>query len=102
MQNLLTVGRDQSLVPLSQRPPQLHKLATDGDAEAQYQQAMRYEHGIGENQDNAQALYWFQQAANQGHVMAIKSLIHIYQQGLDGAAVSLQQAQYWQNRLEKP
>lgn len=85
---------------LSQRPPQLHKLATDGDAEAQYQLAMRYEHGMGEKQDGAQALYWFLQAANQGHAMAIKSLIHIYQQGLDGATVSLSQAQYWQNKLE--
>ncbi|MDR3390420.1 MAG: tetratricopeptide repeat protein [Sulfuriferula sp.] len=85
---------------LSQRAPQLHKLAADGDAEAQYQLAMRYEHGIGEKEDSAQAMYWFKQAANQGHVMAIKSLIHIYQQGLDGNAVSLVQAQYWQNRLD--
>ena len=85
---------------LSQRAPQLHKLAIDGDAEAQYQLAMRYEHGIGEKKDYAQAMYWFKQAANQGHVKAIKSLIHIYQLGLDDNAVSLVQAQYWQNKLD--
>lgn len=85
---------------LSQRAPQLHKLATDGDAEAQYQLAMRYEHGIGEKKDYAQAMYWFKQAANQGHVKAIKSLVHIYQLGLDDNAVSLVQAQYWQNKLD--
>ena len=84
---------------LSQRAPQLHKLATDGDAEAQYQLAMRYEHGIGEKQDYVQAMYWFKEAANQGHPKAIKSLVHIYQLGLDGNAVSLVQAQFWQNKL---
>lgn len=85
---------------LSQRAPQLHKLAADGDAEAQYQLAMRYEHGVGEKRDYAQAMYWFKQAANQGHVKAIKSLVHIYQQGLDDNPVSMVQAQYWQNKLD--
>jgi TPR repeat protein len=38
-------------------------------------------------------------AANQGHVMAIQSLIHIYQQGLDGNAVDTTQAKTWQDKL---
>ncbi|BBP00076.1 tetratricopeptide repeat protein [Sulfuriferula nivalis] len=84
---------------LSQRPPHIRQLATDGDAEAQYQLAMRYEHGIGEKHDNAQTMYWLKLAANQGHVMAIQSLIHIYQQGLDGNAVDAAQAQVWQDKL---
>ena len=84
---------------MSQRAPHLRKLATDGDAEAQYQLAMRYEHGIGEKQDNSQTMYWLKLSANQGHVMAIKSLIHIYMMGLDGNAMDAAQAQYWQDKL---
>jgi hypothetical protein len=85
---------------LSQRAPHLRKLATDGDAEAQYQLAMRYEHGIGEKHDDAQAMYWLKLSANQGHVMAIKSLIHIYMMGLDGNVMDAKQAQYWQDKLD--
>ncbi|MFA5169979.1 MAG: tetratricopeptide repeat protein [Sulfuriferula sp.] len=85
---------------LSQRAPHLRKLAADGDAEAQYQLAMRYEHGIGEKHDNAQTMYWLKLAANQGHIMAIKSLIHIYTLGLDGNAVDPAQTKYWQDRLQ--
>lgn len=84
----------------SQHAPHLQKLATDGDAEAQYQLAMRYEHGIGRDQNYALAMYWFKLSATQGNVMAIKSLIHIYQNGLDGNPVSLVQAKYWQNKLD--
>lgn len=84
---------------LSQRSPHISKLAIDGDAEAQYQLAMRYEHGLGEKHDNAQAMYWLKLAANQGHVMAIQSLIHIYQQGLDGNAADSTQAKFWQDKL---
>jgi hypothetical protein len=44
-------------------------------------------------------MYWLKLAANQGHVMAIQSLIHIYQQGLDGNAVDAAQAKVWQDKL---
>jgi TPR repeat protein len=82
-----------------QRTPDLHRLAEDGDPEAQYQLAMRYESGaFGEKQDNEKALYWFRQAAASGHVMAMKSLAHIYQNGLAGTAVDLKAAQYWSEK----
>ena len=83
----------------SQRAPKLHKLAVDGDAEAQYQLAMRYEHGIGEPRDYVQTMRWLKLAASQGHVMAIKSLIHIYLLGLDGNVMDPVLAEHWQNKL---
>lgn len=83
------------------RPADLHKLAQDGDAEAQYQLAIRYESGaFGERQDHEKALHWFQQAANNGHVMAMKSLAHIYEKGLDGVAIDPNAAAYWREKAQ--
>ncbi|MHB1591966.1 MAG: hypothetical protein ACYCTW_10605, partial [Sulfuricella sp.] len=39
--------------------------------------AMRYESGHKEKQDYGKALYWFRKAAENGNVMAMKSLAHI-------------------------
>lgn len=78
-----------------QHPAGIHKLAQDGDAESQYRLATRYESGHGEPQDNAKALYWFKRAAENGHVMAKKSLAHIYAKGLDGVAPDPTAAAYW-------
>lgn len=87
---------------LYQRAPDLHKLAEDGDTEAQYQLAMRYENGaFGEQQDNEKALYWFRLAAANGHVMGMKSLAHIFKNGLIGTAIDLQQAQYWSEKARE-
>ncbi len=83
-----------------QRPADIHKLAQDGDAESQYRLATRYESGHGEPQDNAKALYWFKKAADNGHVMAMKSLAHIYAKGLDGVVADPRIAEYWANRAQ--
>lgn len=84
---------------LHQRPTDLHKLAADGDSEAQYQLAIRYESGAyGEKQDYKQALHWFNQAANGGNVMAMKSLAHIHEKGLDGISPDTKTAEYWQKK----
>lgn len=87
-----------------QHPADIHKLAQDGDAESQYRLATRYESGHGEPQDNAKALYWFRKAADNGHVMAMKSLAHIYAKGLDGVTPDPKAAEYWASRaqLAKP
>jgi TPR repeat protein len=82
-----------------QRKPHIRKLAEDGDAEAQYQLAIRYESGAsGVKPDYEKSLYWFKQAANNGHVMAMKSLAHIYRQGLDGVSADPKQADYWETK----
>lgn len=89
---------------LYQRPADLHKLAADGDSEAQYQLAIRFENGIyGEKQDHEKALQWFKQAAQGGHLMAMKSLAHIYEKGQDGVQVNPELAAYWRDKAgEQP
>lgn len=81
-----------------QRPVDLHQLAMDGDVEAQYQLAMRYESGAGEKKDYDEALRWFKQAAANGHMMAMRSLAHIYAKGLDGVPVDAKAAAYWTDK----
>lgn len=84
---------------LHQHPADLLRLAADGDSEAQYQLAIRYESGAyGEKQDYEQALHWFKQAANGGHVMAMKSLAHIHENGLDGVPPDVKTAEYWRKK----
>jgi hypothetical protein len=87
-----------------QHPADIHKLAEDGDADSQYRLATRYESGHGEAQDNAKALFWFNKAATNGNLMAMKSLAHIYTNGLDGVRRDPKLAQYWadQARAQQP
>ena len=57
------------------RLPGLHRLAEDGDVEAQFQLAQRYEHGVGGvKKDRQAALAWYQRAAAGGHATAKKAL----------------------------
>jgi len=57
------------------RLPGLHRLAEDGDIEAQYQLAQRYEHGVGGvKKDTQAALAWYQRAAAGGHPTAKRAL----------------------------
>ena len=77
------------------RVPHIRQLAEDGDAEAQYQLAIRYESGATGVKDYPQALHWFNEAANKGHVMAMKSLADIYARGLDNVTVDKSLAAQW-------
>lgn len=84
------------------KPVDIHKLAEDGDANVQYQLATRYESGHLEKQDYEKALYWFRKAAEKGNKMAMRSLAHIYEKGLDGVAPDAKAAKNWADRaLEK-
>lgn len=42
-------------------------LAESGDKEAQYHLGYMYQTGIGVNQNNSEALHWYEMAAKQGH-----------------------------------
>jgi len=87
---------------LHQRPPHLHKLAQDGDVEAQYQLALRLENSLFANADDRrEAVTWFERAASGGHLMAMKSLAHIYEKGLDGVPADPAKASYWQQKAVK-
>jgi hypothetical protein len=84
-----------------QGPPHIRKLAEDGDPEAQYQLGIRYESGVRVKRDYVQALHWFTEAANSGHVMAMKSLADIYARGLDGVGVDKARAAQWSEKATK-
>lgn len=47
--------------------PHLLKLATDGDPEAEFRLALRYEHGDGVSANRDVALKWYRMAASHGH-----------------------------------
>ena len=84
---------------LYKRPPDLQKLAQDGDADAQYQLAVHYETGTPDlTQNNGQAVYWLQRAAQNGHLAAMKSLANIYQSGQYGVVVNPKIARYWDDK----
>ncbi|BCB26873.1 hypothetical protein SKTS_17590 [Sulfurimicrobium lacus] len=86
---------------LHSHPVDIHKLAEDGDVNSQYQLATRYESGHLEKQDYVKALYWFHKAAEKGDRMAMKSLAHIYEKGLDGVAVDAKTAKYWADKAQE-
>lgn len=68
------------------RLPELRKLADDGDLEAEYQLALRYERGIGGvKKDIAIAVDWYRRAAAGGHQLAKRKLAGINSAGADGA-----------------
>ncbi|HEY8219005.1 MAG TPA: SEL1-like repeat protein [Methylobacter sp.] len=52
---------------------QWQKEAKAGDADAQYNLAYLYENGLGVPKDEAKALELYQQAANQGNLVAPKN-----------------------------
>lgn len=84
---------------LHQRSPHLHRLAEDGDAEAQYQLGLRLENALfGGPTARREAVGWFERAAASGHVMAMRSLAHIYETGLDGVPADSQKAFYWRQK----
>lgn len=64
------------------RMPELTQLAHDGDAEAQYQLAQRYEHGLaGVHKDMTEALHWYRESARNGHPKAPQAIDHLEQAG---------------------
>ena len=52
--------------------------AKQGDADAQFNLAFLYHHGVGTIHDHRNAIYWFTKAAQQGHVHAQYRLGSLY------------------------
>jgi hypothetical protein len=73
---------------------ELRNLADHGDAEAQWQMAIRYDEGEGVPKDDALAMLWFQLAAEQGHVDAQAHLGAYYWAGR-GVPKDLSKAYMW-------
>ncbi|MGB8013828.1 MAG: GAF domain-containing protein [Terriglobales bacterium] len=84
---------DQRLHPKSL--PELQKLAEQGDVDAQWQMGVRYHHGEGVPQDDAQAVQWFERAAQQGNVAAQGALGAYYWRGWRGVPHNLSKAYFW-------
>ena len=56
-------------------------LAEQGDAAAQFQLGVLYEHGLGVIQDYKEAVKWWRKAAEQGYAYATLNLGFMYRQG---------------------
>jgi TPR repeat protein len=70
--------------------------AYQGDADAQFNLALLYHHGVGTPLDSKQAVYWYTKAAQQGHVHAQFKLGSLYHDGLgEEVRHNLKQAIYW-------
>ena len=74
--------------------PALRKLADQGDAEAQWQMAVRYHNGEDVPRDDAQAMQWYLRAAQQGNVAAQSALGAYYWAGR-GVPEDLSKAYMW-------
>jgi hypothetical protein len=74
--------------------PELQRRANQGDAEAQWQLAVRYHDGEGVPQNDTQAMLWFQLAAEQGNVAAQSALGSYYWAGR-GVPEDLSKAYMW-------
>ena len=71
--------------------------AKQGDADAQFNLALLYYHGVGTPQDTRYAIYWYTKAAQQGHVNAQYRLGTIYRYGYGDEVLLLdfKKAVYW-------
>ncbi|MHB8534733.1 MAG: tetratricopeptide repeat protein, partial [Sulfuricaulis sp.] len=94
------VGEDTMGVYESSRE-QLKKRAAEGDVEAQYQLALRYETGAWDVRKNpAKAIEWFNKAAASGYKPAMRSLADIYEKGLLGVKPDPKLTAQWRERAK--
>ncbi|PIE25270.1 MAG: hypothetical protein CSA60_01005 [Neptuniibacter caesariensis] len=78
----------------------LQQAAEKGDAKAQYQMGKIFEEGFEHyfQPDSNKAFSFYCQAAEQGHPLAIKRLISVYQHGELGQEVNPARAEHWLSR----
>ena len=73
---------------------ELKTKAEQGDADAQFQLALRYHTGNGIDKNPSEAVIWYQKAANQGNADAQNNLAACYASG-DGVAKDTKQMLHW-------
>ena len=66
----------------------LYRLASQGDADAQYRLGMRYLNGIGTPQDIRLAYIWLGKAADRNHEQARQDLGHLRTAGIEKAVIA--------------
>jgi len=101
---VVSAQRSANQHPADQRPsgqgaqlkslPELRELASQGDADAQWQMGVRYHNGEGAPQDDVQAMQWYLRAAEQGNVAAQSALGSYYWAGT-GVPRDLSRAYMW-------
>jgi TPR repeat protein len=68
--------------------------AKEGHSDSQYNIGLMYEHGIGVDKDDKEALGWYQKSAEQGSTLAQFNLGVLYENGR-GTSVDFTQANEW-------
>jgi len=81
------------------------KQAEEGDMDSQFYMADCYDSGKEVNKDHKMAIYWYEKAANQGHIAAqfllgLKHLVRA-QNPLNNRENEEGQAIYWFEKTEK-
>jgi len=75
------------------------KCAELGEATAMYTLVNMYEKGLGVTADQDQAVYWAEQAAEQGHLGAMAIMEEAYRTGRLGRPIDPRLADKWAKRL---
>jgi TPR repeat protein len=75
-------------------------LAEGGDALAQNSVGALYDHGLGVDEDDAMAVHWYQQAADQSLPLAMRNLASKYASG-HGVAYDKTMAEQWYEKAAK-
>ncbi|MBP0049111.1 sel1 repeat family protein [Marinobacterium sp. AK62] len=80
----------------------LERAADLGDARAQYQMGRIYEQGFEPyfRPDAVKALAYYRSAGEQGHPLAVKRMIEVYDEGVLGAAIDPARAECWRKRQQ--
>lgn len=80
----------------------LQRAADKGDMKAQYQMGRIFESGFEHyfQSDDAKSLSYYQQAAEQGHQLAIQRLIDAYEQSELSVVTDAEQAQLWRSKQQ--
>lgn len=77
------------------------KLAAQGDAQAQFNLGLMYHGGLGMPRDEAEAVKWYEKAAEGGYPQAEIYLSVGYQEGWFGLPKNSSKADFWRARLEQ-
>ena len=73
---------------------EMRRLAQQGDASAQYNLGVMYDHGEGVAENDAEAVKWWRKAAEQGHKAAQYNLGLMYYEG-EGVPVNYVKVYMW-------
>lgn len=82
-------------------PTKLTELAKAGDARAEFNLGVSYYYGNGVKQDYAEALKWYQKAAEHGNERAQYNLASLYADGLGTTRDAAKAAQWYAKAAEK-